>query len=122
MIKQLLTALLIAGLSATAKAEPTVYYCNMTALVKVDADGTVNKYTPERFTMKVEGRTVSFGGDGYMGGSKGELEQSFDPEIPSFWSVDGKFAFVDNVLIHSQRSAFGKDKFVISFIARCEDF
>ena len=35
MTKQLLTALLIAGLSATAKAEPTPYFCSTTAHVQI---------------------------------------------------------------------------------------
>ena len=40
MTKQLLTALLIAGLSATAKAEPVVYYCNTTAFAQVYGDNS----------------------------------------------------------------------------------
>ena len=36
MTKCLPAALLIAGLSATAKAEPTVYYCNTTKFADVD--------------------------------------------------------------------------------------
>ena len=122
MTKQLLTALLIAGLSATAKAEPAVYYCEMTALVKVESDGTVNEYTPERFTMRVDGLTASFGGDGYVGGSEAELKWPFTPKVSeSFSSVDGRFYFYDKILTHSQHS-IDKSKFVISFVARCEDF
>ena len=53
MTKHLLTALLIAGLSATAKAEPTVYYCTTTHLVSVSPDG-VKKYSQEPFKLFID--------------------------------------------------------------------
>ena len=42
MNKQLLTALLFAGLSATATAEPVVYYCNTTAYAQVKEEKVQN--------------------------------------------------------------------------------
>lgn len=39
---KLLTVLLTAGLSATAKAEPIVYYCNSTAYALVTSEEVVN--------------------------------------------------------------------------------
>ena len=59
MTKQLLTALLIAGISAMAKAEPTVYYCNTTAFAQVygTTTDTVRSYPFKLFIEADLGRT-----------------------------------------------------------------
>lgn len=50
---KLLTALFIAGLSATAKAEPVVYYCNTTAHVKV-TETEILDYQSRPFRLLVD--------------------------------------------------------------------
>ena len=64
LTKYLFTALLIAGLPATANAETSVYYCNTQHFAQITDDGVANvKSYP--FKMKVDSsrRTVEFKGD-----------------------------------------------------------
>ena len=53
MTKPLLTALLIAGLSATAKAEPTVYFCNTTQYTQLTKE-KVRRFKSHPFKLFVD--------------------------------------------------------------------
>ena len=118
MTRNLLTALLIAGLPVTVKAEPTVYYCVMKTFVRLTTEGEVERLTPERFSMKVEGKTVSFGGDGYMKSHKGELTHTFNPKLGAFLSTDNNLSLFANILTVTNN----RIGLVDSFIARCDNF
>ena len=118
MTKQLLTALLIAGLSTTAKAEPTVYYCEMKHFVKIDAETGLTRYRLERFPMQVDARKASFGGDGYLEGS-GIVLDFFNPKKDVFYSVDGLASLRDNILLISAPVAGER---LTSVMARCDKF
>ena len=62
MTKHLLTALLIAGFSVAAKAEPTVYYCNTTEYAQVTGGGVIDvKSYP--FKLFVDKAKVKISGD-----------------------------------------------------------
>ena len=64
MTKQLLTALLIAGLSATAKAKPVAYYCATTANVTVTEKGIVeHQSNPFRLLVDLESKRVKISRD-----------------------------------------------------------
>ena len=53
MTKHLLTALLIAGFSVTAKAEPTVYYCNTVSYAEV-TEGKVSDVRSYPFKLFID--------------------------------------------------------------------
>ena len=118
MTKKLLTALLIAGISVTVKAEPVVYYCEMKVFAELTADGEIRRYKNERFPMKVEERRVSFGGDGFMSNHSETLRASFVPSQGFFISEGGTW-FENNILTSSSHS-LGES--VASFVARCDKF
>ena len=116
----LLTAAL-AGLSATAKAEPVVYYCETKGFIRLMPDGEVMQYKPERFPMKIESNKVSFGGDGYLGGSEQKL-QDYYPSTAFFTYVGvGEYAvFSDNLLRVTMHNY--KKGYTTALVAKCEDF
>ena len=120
MTKPLLTALLIAGLSATAKAEPVVYYCEMKKLIEMEPDGEVINYKPERFTMKIGPDEVSFGGDGYMEGAS-YTHGGWDSKLGYFrYEHSGSSGLFNNNFFTS--SALSVDGGLIAFVARCDKF
>ena len=120
MTKQLLTTLLIAGISATAKAEPTVYYCEMKSFADFMHDGEIVNYKLERFTMKVESKKVSFGGDGYLEGHERPLDFEFrlNDEFFTSSAFGGIFEFRENILRVAQMSI----KDMTTLVARCDKF
>ena len=125
MTKQLLRALLIAGISATAKAEPTVYYCEMKSFIHQKSDGTVTEYQAERFLMKVEKYRVSFGGKGYMDDSTFSLAFPFRPDVGVF-RLSGE-VFYDGAYAHFLEETLTFTKLdsnmgITSFVAQCDDF
>ena len=119
MTKQLLTALLIAGLSATAKAEQNIYYCEMKSFVELTREGELVRYQPERFRMKLEKYSVTFSSGGYMDGRRYDYATRFDPNI-MFRTTDGGLNFSNPILTESRHNAISGS--VSSFVANCEDF
>ena len=143
MTKHLLTALLIAGFSVTAKAEPTVYYCNTTAYAVTQAGDVSNlKSYPFKLFVDLESRKVKVAGDVNFAteltdGKLGARVRKFtllglgdDALIPGF-SEDAFYAH--DIFTHLsfeggtlQLSDFGADanskRFVRSIIARCDKF
>lgn len=118
---KLLTALLIAGLSATAKAEPVVYYCEMRGFIDLMPDGEVKRYKLERFPMKIEGNNVSFGGDGFLKDSENTLKSN-NPENGYFTYVGEGYAavFFDNLLRITWHNYL--DGEITAIVARCDNF
>ena len=130
MSKNLLTALLIAGMSATAKAEPTVYYCNTTAFADIVGSETEKiKSYPFKLFVDLQNEKIK------MSAEFGDSEASGDQIIP--W--DGVFNcgedafFVSNLLevfdFKDNTLAYAKIGFnqhgetsVRAFMARCDKF
>lgn len=123
MTKHLLTALIFAGFSVAAKAEPTVYYCEMQEFIDLMPDGEVVRYELQRFTMKVDEIKVSFGGDGYMKGWSTLVlrEELLGPDFDAFsHERDGTtMRFSNNVLRYTWHAPSGEIK---AFVARCGKF
>ena len=123
MTKQLLTALLIAGLSAMAKAEPTVYYCEPVHSVQIDKDeGTLTNQTAQRFLMKIEGQTVTYKGHYWLGDEKVELSGKFDPGTNSFYTTSRApmaMSFYENVHIITAHEV---GLSALTFISFCDKF
>ena len=82
---KLLTALLVAGLSATAKAEPVVYYCNTIKHAFIDTQGVATvesiplRIFIERDTKAVKIKGVPVIGDIYISDSGVQKHLSFWP-------------------------------------------
>ena len=120
MIKKICIALLPLSIAATAKTEPTVYYCEMKNLIEMELDGEVITYKPERFTMKIGPDEVSFGGDGYMEGAK-YTHGGWDSELGYFrFEHLGSSGLFNNNFFTS--SALSIDGGLIAFVARCDKF
>ena len=118
---KLLTALLLVGLSATAKAEPVVYYCETKGFIRLMPDGEVVRYKLDRFTMKIESNKVSFGGDGYLGGSDSKLQEYY-PSTAFFTAVgEGDFTVFSDNLLRVTMHNYGEG-YTTALVAKCEDF
>ena len=100
MTKQFLAALLIAGLSATAKAEPTVYYCNTTKFADVDKD-EIQKIRSYPFKLFVDLKNSKI----KVAGEIANFEASGAQVIP--WTLRGKEYGVPNAARLSLRSQYG---------------
>ena len=135
MTKQLLTALLIAGSSATAKAEPVVYYCDTVQQSVIQKSRTV-VLPAQRFKLfvdlkikkiKIAGtllddHEVSDGGDDKVTAlfTNGPNEYNFYGRI----STIAAFAFQNGLFTYSivDSGIFSESPTVRSFIANCEKF
>ena len=136
MTKQLLTALLIAGLLATAKAEPVAYFCNTTQYAEVTDDEVSNiRSYPFKLLVDLEQGKVKISGDispieivdgkffgrvePWGGDEAGLRQDSFfahDPTIVLDFR-DGQLAFTGIGKLTST------DDFIIaSYLASCEKF
>ena len=128
---KLLTALLIAGLSVMAKAEPVVYYCNTIKFVEVFKDEVINiKSYPFKLFVDLKSKKIKIAGE------IGDFEATGDEVITwspffkrgenAFYGGNalGTFDFQHNTLIYSKATARDSDKelFIMSFIARCDKF
>ena len=114
MTKQLLAALLIAGISATARAEQFLFLCESTAFVKLDKDG-VTQYDPEQFPMTISGNIISFGS------TEVALTNEYDPDSINV-SVDGRASFGENVLIRVAHLKQKGARRAIVYVAKCEGY
>lgn len=130
MTKQLLTALLIAGLSATAKAEPVVYYCETISGQTIWVSGDSKPAESFRFKIKVDESTLKISRkiDGESSVTVYTLIDSYDPKLGTFKSnglanpsriSSHQLTFNNKVLIHTFQLP---GHFVSSYIAQCEDF
>ena len=118
-MKQLLSVILIAGLSATANAEPTVYYCEMTAHNELSKSGFARNLNLQQFSMKIEAKTLSFKGLGVMNTVAYQLRENYDPNAGFFASTRDHIFFLDSILTVSRHlPGFN----IVSFIAECERF
>lgn len=121
--KRVSMTLLIAGLSATAKAEPTVYYCEQVQSVQVDKDeGALKNQTALRFLMKIEGRTVTYKGHHWLGDEKVELNGKFDPGTNFFYTTSRApmaISFFENVHIITAHEV---GLSALTFISFCDNF
>ena len=133
MTKQLLTALLIAGLSATAKAEPVAYYCATTANVTVTEEGVVeHQSNPFRLLVDLAAKRVKVSRgesisweweDGLRNEQVGSLEYEAIGDN-AFYATNEFISLVygsGKVMISQLRSADGVRK-VDAVIANCEEF
>ena len=135
MTKQLLTALLIAGLSATAKAEPVVYYCNTVQQSVIQKSRTID-LIPQRFKLfvdlgKKKIKIVGTLADDYevIDGDVDQVTAHFNngPNENNFYgriSTIAVFAFQKGLFTYSivDSGVFSDSPTVRSFIANCEDF
>ena len=129
MTKQLLIALLITGLSATAKAEPTVYYCNTTHYAQVNPDQLLNLRSypvklfvdikSERVKVSLTDWATTFKNDEilYFGDSEGS--ESFQGS-----NRYGLVRFYNKTLAYTDIDYREKDGAVMisSFTASCDKF
>ena len=135
---KLLTALLIAGLSATAKAEPVVYFCNTIKYSEVTKDEVSNiRSYPFKLFIDTESRRMKVAGE--LINFEATDNEMFAKVIP--WHADynlgenafhgfalGKtFDFRSGVFAFSAIStlggeSMGKEMIVASYLAQCDKF
>ena len=131
MTKCLPAALLIAGLSVTAKAEPTVYYCNTTKFADVMKDEiqTIKSYPFKLFVdwandkIKIAGEFAEFeaSGDQVTPWSVLSTEKGENAFFGS--TISRTFDFQNNILGYSTvTSNQNGELFVRGIIARCDKF
>ena len=133
--KQLLTGLLIAGLSATAKAELAVYYCNTTSYGQVTKEEVSNiRSYPFKLFIDLEQGKVKISGeispieivDGTRLGRVKAWGDAVGLGQDSFFAHDPTIIldFRDGQLASTRVGELkGTDKFLIaSYIASCEKF
>ena len=133
MIK-LLTALLIAGLSATAKAEPVVYYCNTTAFADV-VGSEINHVRSYPFKLFVDLQNKRIKLSGEFADSDSEAFGKYSHVRPwheannygedAFYAntFDEVFDFRNNTLAYARVNANqDKELFATAVIARCDKF
>lgn len=131
MTKHFLTALLIAGFSVAAKAEPTVYYCNTTAYAQVDASNVsdIRSY-PFKLFVDLEQGKVKIAGDVNFATeiTRGEGHSAVD----TYGNSDDLF-FAYNIVesmvfdkgsltLTSQVPLANGEPFIIAAVARCDKF
>ena len=130
MTKQLLTALLVAGLSATAKAEPVVYYCTTTQFAEVFVDKVI-KIKDYRFKLFVDlqNKLVKIAGE--IGEFQAMSDDVFVWSLPQtseqigFFGGNplGNFDFRNNTLAYTKAGSNSDGElFVQSLVARCDKF
>ena len=127
---KLLTALLIAGLSVTAKAEPTVYYCERVGASEIWGDGRTNAFEGGRFTLAIKDKSVTISrrlGEETLK-STFVLDSAYDPAINTFRSTkettpvtprNALLNFNEKVLTYSSHAP---GVLITSWVAVCEDF
>ena len=133
MTKQLLTALLMTGLSATATAEPVAYYCATTANVTVSEKGVVeHQSNPFRLLVDLAAKRVKVSRDlnfywewedGLGNEQVGSLEYKAIGDN-AFYATNEFISLVygsGKVMISQLSSADGVRK-VDAVIANCEEF
>ena len=135
MTKQLLTALLIAGISLTANAELVVYYCNTTSYGQVTNEGVDNiRSYPFKLFIDLEQGKVKISGEispiEIVNGTRFGRVKSWGDEVGL---GQGSFFAHDPTIIldfrHGQLASTrlgelkGTDDFLISsYLASCEKF
>ena len=88
MTKHLLTGLLIAGFSVTAKAEPTVYYCNTVSLAQVKEAGVSDiKSYPLKLFVDLEEAKIKISTDGL---NAFEIDDGIPYRSVTRWFGEGK--------------------------------
>ena len=135
MTKQVLIALLITGLSAIAKAEPTVYFCNTVKLAQVTQSeiSKVKSYPFRLFIDTVEKRVKGVGEiisldatDDVLGTNVNFWRARWNYGQNAFFgsTFDTTFDFRNGVFAYTKISTIGdEDEFITtSFIARCDEF
>ena len=87
-----------------------VYYCQMTSLVVIKADGTVKEYEPEKFQFKLDEarNSMVFGKGGYFNNTIEPLDPNWSLPSDELWTTsdnfgsisykDGKFLSTFNVI------------------------
>ena len=134
---KLLTALLVVGLSATARAEPTVYYCNTIKFGEVTTEKVSNiKSHPFKLFIDAEAQRVKVAGESI----NFEATDSVMYANVTPWGTQhnlGENAFYGNTLssifdfrggvfaftaINTLGDGLGKEMIISSYVARCDKF
>ena len=139
MTKQLLTALFIAGLSATAKAEPVVYYCNVIQWSDTTPEKISDLPIDTKFRMTIDLEKLTLEIKAKKGASSRLLDLTIANDLDkgqrvSPWLLDQSFTasshanlltFYDGMLTYT-RTYFGMkgqpDPSINSRIASCDQF
>ena len=115
--KAVLIVIAVSVLALPVKAEEKVWYCEMTGLAQIDANG-VESFQPQKFKMKVTPEKVVFG----SGGAFNDLTESID-----FWAGSESWGISGNGSSGRFREkmfhyVFASHEFALAISARCDDF
>jgi len=100
-----------------------VYYCQMTALVKITPDGEITKHTLEKFQFKLDQtkNAMVFGSTGSFANEVSELTTGSSFPSQEFWHANGVYSmtnFRKGEFLHS--IVLSNAMFSIS--AKCDKF
>ena len=136
---KLLTTLLVVGLSATARAEPTVYYCNTIKYGEVTKEkvSNIRSYPFKLFVdtearpvkVKVAGETINFeatDGVRFANVTLWNSERNFGENAFYGNKLSSIFDFRGGIFAYtaiiSMGKEFGKEMVISSYQARCDKF